>query len=134
MKSNAPVQGRAAGHIQKPTTCRSGKAAPTQTAALQGVLVNRQRWGASAWPEWSVASSPTFVLSIRLRFVSFEQSPNTFLFDDKIPHKSPISPNRKIQMHDYFLFIIEQFSISNQVIFFKRQNGVNLVKHVTKDN
>lgn len=37
-------------------------------------------------------------------------------------------------MHDYFLFIIEQFSISNQVIFFKRQNGVNLVKHVTKDN
>lgn len=37
-------------------------------------------------------------------------------------------------MHDYFLFITEQFSISNQVIFFKRQNGVNLVKHVTKDN
>jgi len=120
---------------QPPATL--GREHPTQAAALQrgareqgGNVGQAPGWN-SLWPH----SQHSFYqqgpdLSALSRYLT-----HTSMFDDKLSHKSLfISPNRKIQMHDYFLFIIEQFSIGNQVIFFKRQNGVNPVQHVTKNN
>lgn len=62
----------------------SGKAAPDSgCCSAEGCSWTGWKWGdrgASAWPERSVASFPTFILSIRPRFVCFEQSPNTYFY------------------------------------------------------
>lgn len=112
--------------------CLCGQAAPDSGwfPPPQAMLMNRTRRRGQVPRQndlWPHSQHSHFINKARIcPFCACTQ--HIFPSDDKISHTSPpISPNRKIQMHDYFLVIIKQFSISNQVIFFKRQNGVNPV-------